>query len=75
MICLICRLAETTDAFTEITLQRGEAHLVITQVPAHVCLRCGESFVDQVVASQLLERADEKVKAGMRDARYAFNVV
>ena len=75
MICLICRLAETTDAFTDVKLQRGEIHLVISHVPANVCPSCGEGFIDQEVARQLLQGAEQRTDTGVRNARYAYDVV
>ena len=74
MICIICRLAEIMEGYTDVTLQRGEIHLVITAVPAQVCPVCGEAFVAEEVATQLLKRAAERVEAGVRDDQYAYGL-
>jgi YgiT-type zinc finger domain-containing protein len=69
MICLICRQVEIIDGFTSVMFERGESRLVFNSVPARVCPSCGEAYVDEEVAVQLLQKAEEIVKAGM------FNVV
>lgn len=67
MICLVCRQAEIVEAFTSVHFERDEMHLVITRVPARVCQSCGEAYVDQATASQLLRMAKELSEAGMLD--------
>jgi YgiT-type zinc finger domain-containing protein len=69
MICLICRQAEMVDGLTSVRFERGETNLVINRVPARVCPRCGEAYVDEDVAVQLLRGAEEMSKAGI------FNMV
>jgi YgiT-type zinc finger domain-containing protein len=64
MICVICRQAEIIDGFTSIHFQRGEMHLTIKSVPARVCPSCGETYVDEGVAVQLLQRAEELYEEG-----------
>ena len=67
MICLICRQAEILNGFTSVKLQRGEIHLVISNVPAWVCPSCGEAYVQEEVAVQLLQSAQELYEAGNSD--------
>lgn len=68
MICLICRQAETVDGLTSVTFERGEMKLKVNNVPAHVCPSCGEAYVDENVAVQLLQDADEISKSGINNA-------
>ena len=65
MICLICRQAEIVDGLTSVQFQRGEMRLVVNKVPAWVCSSCGEAFLEEEVAVQLLRDAEEISKAGM----------
>jgi len=64
MTCLICRQAEIVDGFTPVHFGRGEMHLLISHVPARVCPNCGEAYVDEKTASQLLRNAKEMFDAG-----------
>ncbi len=67
MICLICRQAEILDGFTSVKFKRGEMYLVIHHVPARVCPSCGEAYVEEEVAVQLLQSAQEGYAAGNSD--------
>jgi YgiT-type zinc finger domain-containing protein len=64
MICLICRQAVIADGLTSISFERGEMRLVINKVPAQVCPGCGEAYVEETVAVQLLREAKKISEAG-----------
>ena len=64
MICVICKHGETEPGVTTITLERGELTLVLKRVPARVCPNCGEAYVNDAIASRLLEDAEALAKAG-----------
>ena len=64
MICLICRQAEVLVGFTSVRLQRVEMDIVINNVPARVCPACGEAYVEEDVAVQLLQNAQQLYEAG-----------
>jgi hypothetical protein len=38
--------------------------LVVKNVPARVCPNCGEAYVDEKAASQLLNTAEQMARAG-----------
>jgi YgiT-type zinc finger domain-containing protein len=65
MICLICRQVEIVDGLTSVRFERGEFRLVVNGVPARVCPSCGEAYVDEEIAVQLLRDAEEMCRAGM----------
>ena len=67
MICLICRQAETVGGLTTVRFERGEMRLVVSNVPARICPSCGEAYVDEDVATQLLRAAEEASEAGVLD--------
>ena len=67
MICLICRQAELVDGFTSVTFKRDEMRLVVKHVPARLCPSCGEACVDENIARQLLQNAEEISTAGMME--------
>lgn len=67
MNCLICRQAEIVDSLTSVTFERDEMRLVVNHVPARVCPSCGEAYMDEDVAVQLLQEAEEMSAAGVMD--------
>jgi YgiT-type zinc finger domain-containing protein len=64
MICVICRQAETGPGKTTITLTRGKLTFVVRDVPARVCPNCGEAYIDETAAAQLLTTAEQLARAG-----------
>ena len=73
MNCLICRQAETVVGLTAVHFERGEMGLVVNNVPARICPSCGEAYVDEEVAVQLLRGAEEMSKAGMVETGIEYN--
>ena len=65
MICLICRQAETIDGLTSILFERDKINLVVTNVPARVCPGCGDAYVGEAVAVQLLQVTNKMVQVGI----------
>jgi len=64
MKCLICKQDETRQGETTVTLERDELTLVIKHVPAKVCPNCGEAYVDEAVATELLQTAERMARSG-----------
>jgi YgiT-type zinc finger domain-containing protein len=73
MICLICRQAEIVDGLTSVKFERGEMRLVVNNVPAWICPRCGEAYVDEDIASQLLRIAQEMSATGLLDIHCEYS--
>ena len=73
MICVICRQAEIVDGLTSVKFERGEMRLVVNNVPARICPRCEEAYVEEEVAAQLLRDAENTSKAGMLDNVIEYN--
>lgn len=67
MMCLVCGQAELVDGVTSITLERAETKLVVNIVPARVCPSCGEAYVGEEVAVELLRSAQQMFEAGAQD--------
>jgi len=72
MTCLICRQAEIVEGFTPVHFERGEMHLLIKHVPARVCPNCGEAYIDEETASQLLRNAKEMSEAGVLEEEIEY---
>jgi hypothetical protein len=47
-----------------VTLQRGETTVILKGVPAEICENCGEYYLSDDMAGQVLERAEAAVKSG-----------
>jgi len=65
MKCVICKQGETQPGLTTVTLERNGLTLVVKNVPARVCANCGEEYVDEEVAAQLLSTAEQAARAGV----------
>ena len=65
MKCVICKQGGTRPGKTTVTLQREGVTLVVANVPAEVCENCGEAYVDEATARELLRRAEEAAQAGV----------
>jgi YgiT-type zinc finger domain-containing protein len=73
MTCLICRQAEVVDGFTFVAFERGEFKLIVNGVPARVCPTCGEVYVEEAIAEQLLSFARQKSKDGILDIQCEYS--
>jgi hypothetical protein len=49
-----------------VVLQRAGATLVVNDVPAQVCANCGEEYLDEQVAEDVLISADAAARAGVK---------
>ena len=63
MKCVICKVGETHQGKATVTLERDATAMVIKGVPASICDNCGEEYVDEATADQLLKTAEEAVRA------------
>jgi YgiT-type zinc finger domain-containing protein len=60
----VCKQADTRRGFATITLQRGGATFVVKDVPAHVCLNCGEEYLDAKVTAKVLQSSENLARLG-----------
>jgi YgiT-type zinc finger domain-containing protein len=72
MICLICRQATLLDGQTSVNFGRGEISFIVNRVPAWTCPQCGEAFLDEDIAQQLLQEAEKVSRAGIRHLAYDY---
>lgn len=66
MKCVICKSGETRAGTETVTLTRGEAVIVVRDVPADVCEQCGETYVSGAVADAVLKQASAAIDGGAR---------
>ena len=64
MKCVLCKTGVCKKNTTTVTLTRGEAIIVLKNVPAMVCDQCGHYYLDQATTRDVLKRANEAIKKG-----------
>ena len=64
MNCVVCKHGETRPGQVTVTLQRGDATVILKQVPAEVCQNCGEYYLSGTVTGQVMSKAEAAVKSG-----------
>ena len=50
MKCVVCKSGEARPGTTTVTLEREGLTLVMKEVPADICVNCGEDYVDSSVS-------------------------
>lgn len=68
MMYVICKQAETQPGKATVTLERDGLTLVIKSVPARVCPNCGEEYLEEAIATQLLQVAEEAAQSDVQVA-------
>ena len=66
MTCVVCKIGQTHPGVTTVTLERAGMTLVFKNVPAKVCLNCGEAYVDESTTQRLLHDAEEAANSGIQ---------
>ena len=73
MICLICRKAETADELTVVIFERDEFKLTVKGVPARLCPSCGEAYLEEATADQVLSLARQSFQDGSLETEREFD--
>lgn len=53
-----------TPGRTIVTRNRQQCTIVVKDVPAEICVTCGEYYLDESVTEELLRRADSAARNG-----------
>ena len=64
MKCVVCKSGETRPGTTTVTLEREGLTLVMKEVPAEICVNCGEDYVDSLVTRDILAVAKKMARSG-----------
>jgi len=64
MICLICGQAQPVPGFTTVKLDHEEINLTVRGIPASVCPNCGDAYLDETVATRLLQIVKRSIESG-----------
>lgn len=58
MKCLVCRHNRFKEGTTILPIERDNAILIITDIPARVCENCGETYLDEDTAQEVQDLAN-----------------
>ncbi|MBI5506934.1 MAG: type II toxin-antitoxin system MqsA family antitoxin [Deltaproteobacteria bacterium] len=64
MTCVIGKHGHTTLGRTTVPLIRGSAVVILRNVPADICDKCSEYFLDEAATSAVLKLAGDSVRRG-----------
>ena len=59
MKCLACKHDHFKQGTTILPIERGNAILLITDIPARICENCGEAYLDEETARDVQDLANE----------------
>lgn len=64
MNCVICKNGSTETGKVSIVFERGEAVVLIKNVPAQVCNTCGHYYLSSEIAKKILQIAQDAFQKG-----------
>ncbi|MGI8668941.1 MAG: type II toxin-antitoxin system MqsA family antitoxin [Aridibacter sp.] len=47
MICLVCKHRKMEQGTTILPIERDDEILLITDIPAQICVNCGEAYLEE----------------------------
>ena len=62
MNCVLCKHGVTKPGRTTVTLERNGTLVVIRDVPADICVECGEYYLDEPTIRRVLAWAGDAEK-------------
>ncbi len=66
MTCVICKNGEVRPGHATVMLQHGGCTVIFKEVPADVCVNCGEYYLSKAVSEEVKQRA--AIAAGSGEA-------
>ncbi len=64
MKCLICKNGETSQGYITSTFERDNATIIIKNIPADICKNCGEEYLSDSIAIDLMKQAESAISQG-----------
>jgi YgiT-type zinc finger domain-containing protein len=62
LYCTICRQGETQPGTATVVLERGHTTVVIKDVPADICEKCGGYYLTEELTEKVMAMAEEAVQ-------------
>ncbi len=69
--CAFCDNPDFRRGTKTLTFEREGQTVVLFDVPADICTKCGEGEVDEETAERILELVEEALASGKRQIQYA----
>lgn len=69
MKCLVCKHNRFKKGSTVLPIERGKSILLITDIPARVCENCGETYVDEEIAQDVQDLANNTLSGEINYAK------
>jgi YgiT-type zinc finger domain-containing protein len=69
MRCLVCKHNRFKKGTTVLPIERGNAILLVTDIPARVCTNCGDSYLEEEVAQNVQEIANDSLSGEISYAK------
>ena len=61
MICLVCKHRKMEQGTTILPIERDNEILLITDIPAQVCINCGETYLEENTSIGVQKLANKKL--------------
>ena len=66
MKCVICKQGDTKPGTTSVTLERENMMFIVKNVPANICLNCGEAYIESHVTQEIFKLANIALRSGVQ---------
>ena len=64
MKCVICKTGTTLQGKTNTMFEREGHFIIVKDIPAEICVQCGEAYFDEKTTSELLITANDALNSG-----------
>jgi YgiT-type zinc finger domain-containing protein len=65
MECVICKNGTTEPGKVTVTLEKEGSIIAIKEVPANVCVNCGEYYLSPEMTNAVLKKAEDAFRKGV----------
>ena len=65
MKCVLCKYGETKPGNVIVTLTRKDTVIIIKEVPADVCINCGEYYLSDTITEKVLLMEEKATQQGI----------
>jgi YgiT-type zinc finger domain-containing protein len=69
MKCLACKHNHFRKGTTVLPIERGNTILLITDIPARICENCGETYIEEEIAQEVQDLANETLSGEVSYAK------
>lgn len=76
MICLVCKHRKMEQGTAILPIEREDEILLITDIPARICVHCGEAYLEEDTSINVQTLSNRKLsgKVSYADSSDKFNL-